>query len=300
MIEAERAASGGEAGAAAPPWYGVALYHLLPIRRATIRANLQRVFGARLSPAALRRLAQAHYAHLARSLVEVACEPFASPAARAAGVRVENLEACLRAGAAGRGLILLTAHLGNWEVACTRAVAQLSRYHGRFHVLRRPLPWAWLDRLVARRFARAGVGVLAKRGTLDRLLALLAANDVVIFLFDQFAAGRDGVVVDFLGSPAATFRSLAILARATGAAVVPTATWRDDRGCHVVRFAEALRPIDCADPDEWIRRTTRAYNAALEPFILAHPAQWFWAHRRWKCAAGPSPGGVGAGGTPSP
>lgn len=267
---------------AAPSWYGVALYHLLPIRRATVRANLQRVFGARLAPAALRRLAQAHYAHLARALLEIVREPFVSAAARAAGVRIENLDACLRAGLAGRGVILLTAHLGNWEVACTRAMAQLPQYHGRFHVLRRPLPWAWLDRLVARRFARAGVQVLAKTGTLERLLALLAANHGVIFLFDQFAAGRDGVVVDFLGSPAATFRSLAILARASGAAVVPMATWRDEQGRHVVRFAEALAAIDCADPDEWLRRTTRAYNAALEPFILAHPAQWFWAHRRWK------------------
>lgn len=267
---------------AAPSWYGVALYHLLPIRRATVRANLQRVFGARLAPAARRRLAQAHYAHLARALLEIVREPFVSAAARAAGVRIENLDACLRAGLAGRGVILLTAHLGNWEVACTRAMAQLPQYHGRFHVLRRPLPWAWLDRLVARRFARAGVQVLAKTGTLERLLALLAANHGVIFLFDQFAAGRDGVVVDFLGSPAATFRSLAILARASGAAVVPMATWRDEQGRHVVRFAEALAAIDCADPDEWLRRTTRAYNAALEPFILAHPAQWFWAHRRWK------------------
>ena len=281
MIDVEAAAR-WEAVDAAPPWYGIALYHLLPIRRAVILANLQLVYGNRLSAAARRRLAQAHYAHLARALVEIVSEPFRSPAARAAGVRIENADACRRAGAAGRGLLLLSAHLGNWEVAVTRAIAELPEYRGRFHAVRRPLPFAWLDRFVERRFARAGLPVLAKRGTLDQLLALLANNDGIIFLFDQHAAGRDGVTVDFLGAPAATFRSLAILARTTGAAVVPVATWRDEQGCHVVRFEEALAPIADADANESIRLNTRAYNQALERFILAHPAQWFWGHRRWK------------------
>ena len=281
MIDLDAAARWEDAGAA-PPWYGVALYHLLPIRRAVILANLRRVFGGGLSPAALRRLAQAHYAHLARALVEIVREPWRSPAARAAGVRIENVDACRRAGAAGRGLLLLSAHLGNWEIAVTRAIAQLPEYRGRFHAVRRPLPFAWLDRFVERRFAGAGLPVLAKKGTLDHLLARLANNDGIIFLFDQHAAGRDGIAVDFLGTPAATFRSLAILARATGAAVVPVATWRDEDGCHVVRFEEALAPIASADASEWIRLNTRAYNAALERFILQHPAQWFWGHRRWK------------------
>jgi hypothetical protein len=63
-------------------------------------------------------------------------------------------------------------------------------------------------------------------------------------------AGRDGVEVEFLGTP------------------------------HLLRFEEALPYIECADPNETIRRNTRAYNAALERFILQHPEQWFWAHRR--------------------
>jgi len=122
------------------PLSGRLAYHLLPIRRRIILDNLRRVFGARLSDTAIRRLAMAHYAHLVRSLLEIAQDAWRTPTARAARVRVENADACLRAAAHGRGVIVVAAHLGNWEVATTSGLAQFSQYRGRFHVLRRPLP----------------------------------------------------------------------------------------------------------------------------------------------------------------
>lgn len=282
--EAQAASHDADAAAAraAVPLVGRLLFHLLPVRRRTILANLRRVFGARLPEIAIRRLAMAHYAHLARSLAELVRDRRATPAARAASVRVENVEACLRASALGKGVLIVAPHLGNWEVASTNGLAQFTEFRGRLHVLRRPLAPQWLDRFVTRRFRRAGLGVLPKKGALDRLLGCLAAGDAVIFLLDQHAGGRDGVIVDFLGSPASTFRSLAIIARATGAPVVPLATWRDADGRHVLRFEEALPFIDCSDANESLRANTRAYNEALERFILRHPEQWFWAHRRWK------------------
>jgi lauroyl/myristoyl acyltransferase len=110
----------------------------------------------------------------------------------------------------------------------------------------------------------------------------LAAGDIILFPFDQHAAGRDGIEVDFFGHPAGTFRSLALIARATGAPVVPASTWREPDGRHVLRFEEALTTIECEDYDEETRRNTRAYNAVLERLILRHPEQWWWMHRRWK------------------
>ncbi|MDX2171412.1 MAG: lysophospholipid acyltransferase family protein [Deltaproteobacteria bacterium] len=260
------------------PWYGVALYHVLPVRRATVLANLQRVYGAALADAERVRLAQAFYAHVARCLVEIAADTLWPGRAR---VRIENPEAVLDAARAGRGVLLLTGHLGNWELAATRGLAKFPEYRGRFHVLRRPLVPAWLDRLVTARFRRAGLGVLAKKGALETLLGRLAANDAVVFLLDQVALGRDGVRAEFFGAPTGTFRSLAIIARSTGAPVLPLAIWRAADGTHVLRFEPALVPID-APPRDWVAVNTRAYNAALERAILAHPEQWLWAHRRWK------------------
>jgi lauroyl/myristoyl acyltransferase len=263
------------------PLLGRLAYRLLPIRRRIVRENLRRVFGASATEDELVRLAEASYAHLARSLGEILA--FALRPDRAERrVRLENVEAALRAAERGKGLLVLTGHFGNWEVATVAGIASFPEYRGRFHVLRRPLRPAWLDRLVVRRFRRAGLGVIPKKGGLATVLERLEAQDAVVFVLDQWAAPRDAVAADFFGHPAPTFKSLAIVALATGAPVVPAASFRDRDGVHVLRFEEALPAIDHADPGEAIRANTQAYNRALEELVLRHPEQWFWLHRRWK------------------
>ena len=68
---------------------------------------------------------------------------------------------------------------------------------------------------------------------------------MVVFPFDQHASPPDGIAVDFLGHPAGTFKSLAIMALATGAPVVPASSWREPDGSHVLRFEEALPLVEC-------------------------------------------------------
>jgi lauroyl/myristoyl acyltransferase len=176
---------------------------------------------------------------------------------------------------------VLSGHFGNWEVALPVAMDNFPQWCGRFHVLRRPLP-RWLDGLVARRMRKSGLGVLPKRGSLQTILDRLAARDAVVFIMDQHAGARDGVLVDFFGSPAWTFRSLALIALRTGAPVVPAALWLEGDGSHVLRFEQALPALEGGGADEAIAANTRLYNAALERIILRHPEQWFWMHRRWK------------------
>jgi KDO2-lipid IV(A) lauroyltransferase len=264
------------------PLAGRLIYHSRAIRRRTVLANLRRAFGHTHDDGQIVRLAQAFYAHCARSLVEFVRFPLQSAAQRAAQVRVENIEAILRVYEAGKGVLLLTGHLGNWEIAVLGGIGAFPQYRGQFHFLRRPLRPRWLDRLVTNRFRRAGFGVIAKKGSLDQVLDRLAASDAVIFTFDQHAGGRDGILVDFFGHPAWTFRSLAIISLSTGVPVVPVATWREADGRHVLRFEDALPILERAEPGEAIRANTQAYNDALERMILRHPEQWFWMHRRWK------------------
>jgi phosphopantetheine--protein transferase-like protein len=78
----------------------------------------------------------------------------------------------------------------------------------------------------------------------------------------------DGIESEFFGHPAWTFRSLAIIALATGAPVVSATGWRDADGTHVMQFGEPLPPVEADDTNEAIRLTTRAYNVALERLVL--------------------------------
>ncbi|MBW8065106.1 MAG: 4'-phosphopantetheinyl transferase superfamily protein [Nitrospira sp.] len=264
------------------PLVGKLMYYLLPIRRRIVLSNLRLVFGDKVPEMEIVRLAQAFYAHLARFVFEFLRIPWLSAEQRTSLLRVENIEAILRAAEQGKGVLVLTGHLGNWELATVVGMANFPQYRGRFYIPRKPLNPAWLNALVIKRFHRAGLGVLPKKGAIDAILDQLAAEDAVVFILDQHAAGRDGVEVDLFGHPARTFRSLATIALSTGAPVVPAASWREPDGHHVLRFEEALPVIEHDAPDEAIRANTRAYNAALERFILRHPEQWFWLHRRWK------------------
>jgi phosphopantetheine--protein transferase-like protein len=277
------------------PWFGKLFYHLLPFRRTLVLANLRRVFGEVLGERELRSLAQAYWAHFARFLVEFIRLPFMGLKRQEAWVRVENIEAPIRAHAGGKGLLVLTGHFGNWEVATVAGLSQFPQYRRLFHFVRRPLKPFWLNAFVTRRFRRWGFGTLPKRGSLDAILDLLAGGAILVYVLDQHAAAKEGVTVDFLGHPASTFKSLAILALHTGAPVIPAGCWREPDGTHVLRFEAPLPLIECEDVGEAIRQNTQAYNAALEKMLLRHPEQWIWMHRRWKIGApmrdesGPAP-----------
>jgi len=269
----------------AVPLAGRLLFHLFPVRRAVVLANLQRVYGAVLPPDDIVALAQAHYGHLWRLAGEFMRFRWLSAARKAALVRVEGIDRFVAAQAQGKGVLVLTGHFGNWEVATIAGLANYPEVVGRFHFVRRAIKPRWLDAIVTRRFNRGGFGIIGKRGSLDRILDLLAAGDVIVFPFDQHAAPPDGIEVEFFGHPAWTFKSLAVIALATGAPVLPATSWREDDGHHVLHFGEPLAPIESDDATDAIRRTTRAYNAALEGLILARPEQWYWVHRRWKTVA---------------
>ena len=266
------------------PLAGRILFHAVPFRRRVVMDNLRRVFGAAVPPGEIERLAQAHYAHLAQLGIEFFKFRWLSAERKRALVRVENLDAFVTAFRKGKGVLILTGHFGNWEVATVAGIQNYPEVRGRFHFVRRPIKPRWLDQLVTQRFNRAGFGVMGKRGSLDRIVDRLEAGDVIVFPFDQYAHRPDGIDVEFFGHPAGTFKSLAIIALATGAPVLPAASWREPDGRHVLRFEDPLPLSDHENTNEAIRATTRAFNAALERLVLRHPEQWYWVHRRWKSA----------------
>lgn len=264
------------------PWLGRLLFRVLPIRRKVILENLRRVFGTDVPQGEIDALAQAHYAHLASLFGELLRYRWYSAKRKRALVRVEGVDEFEKAWYAGKGVLVLTGHFGNFEVSTVAGLAQFPEVHNRIHFVRRTIKPAWLDALVNRRMRSAGFGTIGKRGSLDRMLELLENGDAIVFPFDQHARRPDGIDVDFFGHPAGTFKSLAIIALATGAPVLPASAWREPDGTHVLRVEPALPVIAAADADDEIRRNTRAYNQALEHLVLRHPEQWWWVHRRWK------------------
>jgi KDO2-lipid IV(A) lauroyltransferase len=286
-IELEK--STAPAAAEAPIWevepsrFATALYHVLGIRRRIVMANMRVVFGDQLSASDIKRLAKAFYRHF----WDVICENLAmfwrTDRRLANMVDVVGVEHLFAAGEKGQGLLILTGHFGNWELTSIAAMLQYKEYRDRFFVIRKSLS-AGLEHVLFRRFHQAGLQVIPPFNTLSQVLRALANNDVVIFILDQHTMVDvpKGIAVDFFGRTAGTNRSLALLTAHSGAPVIPAIAYRKKDGRHVLRFEEPLKWIYDDDPEEEIRLNTQHYNQVLERFVLEHPEQWFWAHRRWK------------------
>jgi KDO2-lipid IV(A) lauroyltransferase len=279
----------GEKAQIAVPAAGRFLYRFLPLRRDLVLANLRRVFGDTVSVLEIERLAAAHYGHLWRLAGDYIRLPWLSQAYKQARLRVENLDLLVAAMAQGKGGLVLTGHFGNWKAAMKAVIAQYPHLRGKFHFVRPPLQPQWLDRLVRLRFNPASCGVLPQGRSLDALLVRIGQGEVIVFPFDRHAQPPDGIEVNFFGHPAWTFKSLATIALATGAPVLPAAVWREPDGRHVLRFEEALPLIECENTKESILRNTHVYNRALEHLVLRHPEQWNWMQRRWNPAASVRP-----------
>ena len=267
--------------------WGRFIYRFLPYRRAVVMANLDRVYRDKLSPAQKQRVAQAYYSHLLKSLKEALLVRFMSVEQLSQSVEVRGEEHMFEVLSQGKGILVATGHFGNWEVAPIGGVLNFKDYQGHFHFIRRTLNVKWIERILFKRYYQAGLNVIPKKNSLDKVCTALDQNHAVIFVLDQHAAieNRDGIAVEFFGEKAGTYRSLAMLSRHTGVPVIPAAGYRLENGKHVLEFFAPIPWEEKESTAAALYHNTLAYNRALEKIILAHPEQWNWMHKRWKLKA---------------
>ncbi|EHL29431.1 lysophospholipid acyltransferase family protein [Legionella drancourtii] len=265
-------------------FFGRIIYKYAPYKRQVIMANIERVYGERLSMAQKKHLAMSYYSHLLKSFKEALHLRFMSEKTLGEQVEVRGHENMLAVVAQQKGVLVLTGHFGNWEVAPIGGVLNFKEFQGQFHFIRRTLSIKSIERSLFKQYYQVGLNVIPKKNSLDKVCAALEQNHAVIFVLDQHAslANRDGIAVEFFGEKAGTYRSLATLSRYTGVPVIPAAGYRLPSGKHVLEFYDPIPWQDYGSTAESLYQNTLAYNRALEQIILAHPEQWNWMHKRWK------------------
>jgi KDO2-lipid IV(A) lauroyltransferase len=265
-----------------PSPVGSAIFSLIPVRRRVVMENLRQVFGDHLGDMELRRLARCFYSHVAKTIFENFVMTVSSQRQIAGRVDVMGAEHVLKAAEQEKGVLILTGHFGNWELSAVAAMMQFGQYKNRFHVIRKSLAPV-LEDLVFGRFRTAGLRVISPVNALNKVFDALDKNDVIIFIMDQHnVVGSKAIAVEFFGKEAGTNRSLALVARQHGSPVIPAISYRKPDGRHVMRFEPPLEWITAEHHRDEIYLNTLAYNRVLERYVLEHPDQWLWAHRRWK------------------
>lgn len=194
-------------------------------------------------------------------------------------IRYHGLKHYLAARERGKGVLVLTGHLGAWELS--------SFYHSLagfpMGLVIRRLDNPLVDDLVNRIRSRHGNRILHKDDFARGLIAAMRAGETVGILMDTNMTPPQGVFVPFFGVEACTASGLARVAQKTGAAVVPGfLLWDEDEQQYILRFSPELELVDTGDPDADAIENTARFTGILEEVVRQYPSQWLWMHRRWK------------------
>ena len=256
---------------------GSCYYQLAGKRRRLALENLRLSLGDQLTAEEIRRVAKASFANHGRGLAELFRFPLLDSTGLLALFQIDGEEHLQEALAQGKGVMLLGAHLGNFDLGAPllAAMGYPMALISKVPTVRAASRW-WMGSR-----ERKGLRIFAGEGILKDTLRFLRQGGVVAFVLDQNAVHKSGVFVPFFGRPASTLSTLAVLARRTGAPVVPAHTFREGQGHRlVIEPAFVARPNP--DKEAEIFERTKSYVEWTEKVVRRHPEQWTWLHDRWK------------------
>ena len=226
-----------------------------------------------------RRLLRGCFDNLGRLLAEFSQFPRLTRERLRAMVEYEGVERYWEANARGQGIILLTCHLGAWEL--------LSFAHSALQqplsFLVRPLDNPRVEEMIERIRTRFGNEPINKKSAARQALRLLRDGGTLGILADLNTQPREGVFVPFFGRLACTTTGAAILALRTNAVVFPVCgIWDKERERYILRCEPMVELVRTGDEARDIEINTARFTAAIEGMVRAYPDQWLWIHKRWK------------------
>ena len=224
-------------------------------------------------------VARKSFINLGRSLVDIIKVYFGLGRGIIDSIEVRGFENYLSAKERGKGILFITGHCGNWEMTALGFGARVEP----FAVIARAQNNQYLNRLVEKVRARYGNRIIYKQGALMPIVSELRQNRGIGILMDQAVLPEEGVVIDFLGSPAWTMKIPALMARKLGATVLPSFIHREGSK-YIGTFYPPVVLSQEKDAEKALLEDTKAFSSYIEKHIREHPAEWLWIHRRWKRA----------------
>lgn len=253
-------------------------YRLVPRLRRVGLKNLEMAFPEWTDQQRNQTL-RSLYRNLGWLLAEFCQMPKYTREGSRAFLRYDGLERYLALRARGKGVLIVTGHLGAWELS--------SFYHSLMGypmsmVIRR-LDNPRVDDLVNHTRCLHGNRVLHKDDFARGLLGAMRAGETVGILMDTNMTPPQGVFVPFFGKLACTASGLARVALKTGAAVLPGfMLWEESEQKYVLHFGEEIVLDRTGDDEADAVANTAKCTAAIEAYVRRYPDQWLWVHRRWK------------------
>jgi KDO2-lipid IV(A) lauroyltransferase len=255
---------------------------LMGKRRKIVYHNLQLAFGSSENGNGYRDIAKAAFCDSIKNALEVSRLIAAGPSYIKGVMSIEGLDHLEKALGRGRGVVAVSAHMGNFPLIGPRLVAEGFRFS---LILRDPRDSKLAATLadIRKKLGIDSIPVRPSRTCIGESLKCLKRNGILFLQIDQNASSRD-LWVDFFGWEVPTFKGPVVFSMRTGAPLIPLFTVRDapDHNRLIIVPPFTIEDTGCRDQDILI--TTTRLTKLIESYIRQYPTQWWWFHRRWRKA----------------
>jgi KDO2-lipid IV(A) lauroyltransferase len=256
---------------------GLTWFYLVRIRRGQVFSGLHLAFPE-LSDGQRYQIAKLNYINYGQSFIETLMIPCLSQNFLNSQIEWYGFENYLAAQNKGKGVFLLTLHMGSWELM---SVAGVRRGVPLYNITKKfkasGINKAWVDLRL-----NQGLKLISEEKSTFEILRVLKKGAAVGFILDQFMGPPPGVKTVFFGKETGTASGLALFADRTGVPVLPVYNFRTNEGKINIVFEPELNFMEQGDTRKNISFMTQLYTSKIEDIVKKHPEQWLWLHRRWK------------------
>ena len=256
---------------------GSMFFHLDKRHRLIALSNLETAFGSQLSRKERKNIAHNSFMHFGRALMEIIGFHKLKEEQKNKLFRVKGEKNIQTALQEGKGILLFTAHYGNWEIAASYICKK-----AKLSVIARALDNRLLEKELLKYRMNIGEKVIYKHQATKQILQALRAREVVAFLIDQNVLRSQAVFVDFFGRKAATTPSLAAFYLRTKSPILPAFSFPISSHAYLLKILSPLKMDLKGNYDDDVLKITQICTKIIEDQIRKNPNCWFWFHNRWK------------------
>lgn len=255
----------------------VVFFYFIPIRKKVTIENLQKAFPE-YSAKKIKQIAYNSYKSFCISLVEILYMPWLTKEQLINEVKCQDKDIIVKRYEEGQGVILLSAHLGNWEYLAASVAAQINK---KFSIIVKPQRNPYVDKWMNKARTKWGNEVIPLGVSVRNVFSALLKKEIVAIVADQ-RGPAESIKLDFFGRRTSVYTGPAVLSVKTNAPMIYGIITRQKDYSYQVEIKEIERSNLPDDYDEKIKVLSERSIRYLEQVISKTPEQWLWMHKRWK------------------